>query len=96
VELQADVQQMLTHLEDQGWAERAAGHGVEFYRQILADDGRLVFANGVCNKTEALEGLPAAPRWENYVLRGMHVIEMTDDSAAVVYDAEAYRASWSQ
>jgi hypothetical protein len=78
--------------EREGWQELSAGRGAQHYRQHLTDDALMAFSFGVLDREQAIESIEAAPPWASFEMSDVRVIEVTTDSAVVVYRVQARRA----
>jgi hypothetical protein len=84
------LEEDLLALEERFW--RAAGDG-GFYREHFADDGLLVLPGGVgvLPKEVAITAVDAAGPWTSFAIEDVRFVRLGDDSAALVYRAQAAR-----
>ena len=88
------VREGLLGLERAAWGalasdgEAAAG----FYREVLADEVLMLLPGGLVidDRTEVIDSMRGAP-WSSFELADERVIELSDTSAVVVYQAIARR-----
>lgn len=78
----------LLELENGFWG--AAG-APGFYQANFAQDGVIVLAMGIMDKAQVMEAMAAAEPWAGYELEPAHLIEISQDVAALVYRASARR-----
>jgi hypothetical protein len=82
-----DLSVELLRLEEAFWKGDA-----DFYKQRLADDSRMVFAQvGPLTKQQAVESIASAPRWSAVRMEDAQLLPLTTDVAALVYRAHALR-----
>jgi len=82
----------LVALERQGWQALSDGRGGEYYRVNLAEDALMAFPFGLMGRDDAIAAMEQAPPWATFELVDPRVVELTEDSAVVVYLANAQRA----
>jgi uncharacterized protein (TIGR02246 family) len=87
-----DTARELEELERQGWVALSGASGAEFYNDLMADDGLMVFPGVVFDKQETLQGIADAPPWASFELSDTRVINATPDTAVVTYRATAQRS----
>jgi len=65
----------------------------DFYREHMADDGLAVFSVGIMGKDAAIASTSGAEvaKWSDVALSNARVIELTPDSAVLVYEGSARR-----
>jgi Domain of unknown function (DUF4440) len=51
----------------------------------------MAFSFGVLTREQALEAIASAPPWAEFEISGSRVVELTPDSAVVVYAVDAQR-----
>jgi uncharacterized protein (TIGR02246 family) len=78
-------------LERRGWDALSGADGAAFYRDVMAEDGLMLFPGAVLDKAESVRAIEGATPWSRYELTDVRVIEATPDSAIVAYRAEAQR-----
>lgn len=77
----------LTRLEKGFWTE-----GVDYYRDHLADECRMVFPEmGALSRTEAMQGLQDGPRWQGVKMTDLRTERPSDGTAVLTYRAQASR-----
>jgi hypothetical protein len=81
----------LIAVEREGWDALVAGRGGEYYERKLAPQARMAFPFGVLTRGEAIAAMDEAPPWASYEMIEPTVVELTEDSAIVVYRAVAQR-----
>jgi hypothetical protein len=85
------MEHLLLELERRFWVE-ASG---DLYRELMADGGLMVLAEaGVLDKPQTVAAIESAGPWEDVVMRE-HVIPLTDETAALVYEATGRRRNES-
>jgi len=82
----------LVALERQGWQALSDGQGGDYYRVNLAEDALMAFPFGLMGRDDAIAAMEQAPPWATFELVDPRVVELTEDSAVVVYRANAQRA----
>ena len=82
----------LEALERRGWEALRGPDGAAFYRDVMADDGLMVFPGMVLDKEGTLEAIASAAPWSEFDLSDVRVVEASPDAAAVIYRAVARRA----
>jgi uncharacterized protein (TIGR02246 family) len=78
-------------LERRGWDALSGTDGAAFYRDVMAEDGLMVFPGAVLDKAESLRAIAGATPWSAYELDDVRVIQATPDSAILAYHAKAQR-----
>ena len=82
----------LLDLEHAGWASLCDGTGSEFYGDIMTDDAVMVLANGtVMDRGDVVEALRDAPPWSAYEIDDVRLVQLDEDSSAVVYIGTGHR-----
>jgi hypothetical protein len=81
--------QDLLDLERQFWKGDAG-----FYRQHLTDHAVMMFPEpaGVLTRDKILETITSAPRWNDVRIDHVRVVQLTPETALVIYKAAARRA----
>lgn len=83
----------LLALEHRGWKSLCEGTGADFYAQIMTPDAVMVLAHGLVLDRDAVRGsLNNAPPWDRYEIRDERLVQLTEDTAALVYTGHAFRA----
>ena len=86
-----DTYPELEELERRGWAALSGTSGAEFYDELMADDGLMVFPGAVFDKQATVEAIAAAPPWAMFEMSDVRVISASVDAATVTYRATAQR-----
>lgn len=82
----------LLQLERTGWDALCAQRGGTFYGELMLDDAVMVLVNGsVMDRGTIAASLDEAPPWSRYELSEPRLVEIGEDSAALVYRAAATR-----
>jgi hypothetical protein len=82
----------LPELERRFWLD-----GADFYHQHLAGDVLMVFPGaGVLNRSEAIGGVEAAPRWTHVELLDPRIMEVRPGTRMLCYRARARRQAGSE
>ena len=87
---------MATELEDlerRGWEALSGPDGAEFYADVMADDGVMVFPGMVLDKEQTLRAIADAGPWLGFELSDVRVIEAAPNTAFIVYAATAQRST---
>jgi hypothetical protein len=82
----------LEALERRGWEALSGPGGAEFYDEIMADDGLMVFPGLVLDKAGAISAIRDAVPWSSFALSDLSVIDAAPDVGLVTYRATAQRA----
>ncbi|HEY0683450.1 MAG TPA: nuclear transport factor 2 family protein [Steroidobacter sp.] len=84
----------LIQLEEQGWRALSTegDAGKKFYASVLREDAVMLFPGGmrIEGREPILESLGAQP-WESFRIEDPKVVQLTAESASVVYKATARR-----
>lgn len=81
----------LIELERRGWEALSTDRGADFYRDLLTEDALFAFPFGVMSREDALAAIEAAKPWSRFEIWDERVLELSDDSATVVYLVAAER-----
>lgn len=82
----------LLELEHAGWKSLCEGTGDQFYGGVMADDAVMVLANGmVMDRATVTAALGESPPWARYEISDVRLIEVTPDTAALVYTGTGFR-----
>ena len=82
----------LLELEHAGWRSLCDGTGDQFYGSLMTDDAVMVLANGmVLDRAAVTTALGQSPPWARYDITDVRVIEISADTAALVYTGTAHR-----
>jgi uncharacterized protein (TIGR02246 family) len=78
-------------LERSGWAALSGPNGAEFYDDVMADDGLMVFSGLTLDRRGAVRAIAAERPWSRHTLDDLRVVgdELT---AVIAYRAVAQRA----
>jgi hypothetical protein len=82
----------LEELERRGWEALSGSEGAAFYREVMADDGVMVFPGMVLDKTATLDVIAGVAPWKSFELRDVREIRASADCGLLVYGADAQRA----
>ena len=83
----------LLQLEHRGWEYLCEGTGADFYGQLMTPDAVMVLAHGfVLDRDAVIASLNDAPPWDRYTISDVRLIELSDNTTALVYTARASRA----
>ena len=85
----------LEDLERRGWQALSSSAGADFYSEVMADDGLMVFPGMVLDKQAALDAIKAAAPWSSFELIELRVIDLGQDSGVIIYRAAAQRRNES-
>jgi hypothetical protein len=86
----SDIASELEALERRGWDALSGRGGADFYREVMADDGFMVFPGMVLDKPTALATIGSVAPWTRYELDDIHVAA-DEDAGVIVYRARAQR-----
>ena len=82
----------LLELEHAGWKSLCDGTGDTFYGGVMADDAVMVLANGmVMDRGTVTSALGESPPWARYEIVDVRLIEISPDTAALVYTGTGWR-----
>jgi uncharacterized protein (TIGR02246 family) len=82
----------LLRLERAGWDSLCDGSGADFYGSVMTDDALMVLANGeAMTRSDVVAALAKSPPWASYEMQDVRVVQLNDDSAALVYVGVAHR-----
>jgi hypothetical protein len=81
----------IEELERAGWQALSGAGGADFYSDVMAEDGLMVFPGLVMDKAAALAAIRSVAPWTSFELRDIRVAEPGPDTAIVVYLARAER-----
>ncbi|MGH2428850.1 MAG: nuclear transport factor 2 family protein [Candidatus Limnocylindria bacterium] len=78
-------------LERRGWEALSGTDGDAFYRDLMADDGLMVFPRLVLDKEQTITAIAAERPWSSFELTDVRVVEAGSDCAVISYRASARR-----
>src|SRR5699024_1654823 len=82
----------LLELEHQGCGSLCRGTGADFYGHLMLNDAVMTLADGYTfDRQEVIDSLNEAPAWSGYEITEPHLIQLTDESAVLVYRGTAWR-----
>ena len=82
----------LLELEHAGWKSLCDGSGDTFYGGVMTDDAVMVLANGmVMDRDTVTSALGESPPWARYEIDDVRLIEIGQDTAALVYTGTGWR-----
>jgi hypothetical protein len=81
----------LLELEEQGWQALSSPEPVKFCDGWLADDAMMIVPGMVIDRGTFLEAVAHEQPWESHRIEEPRVVQLTDDSAALVYRVKAQR-----
>ncbi len=82
----------LLDLEHAGWKSLCGGTGDTFYGDLMTEDAVMVLANGmVMDRATVTSALGESPPWARYDIADARVIEISADTAALVYRGKGWR-----
>ena len=90
-----DTARELEELERRGWEALSGTSGAEFYDELMADDGLMVFPGVVLDKPATISAIADAPPWETFEMSEVRIIEASVEAAMVTYRATAQRGGQS-
>ena len=86
-----NITELLT-LEHEGWRSLCTGTGADFYGRLMIPGAKMVLAHGFALDREAvIASLDDAPPWQSYEISDEQVVEVDDQTAALVYTGRASR-----
>ena len=81
----------LLELEEQGWQALSSVEPAEFCDDWLADDAVMIVPGMVIDRATFLEAVAHEQPWASHCIEEPRVVQLTDDSAALVYRVKAER-----
>lgn len=81
----------LVAAETEGWRALTTTSGADHYERQLTPDAAMAFASGVMDRAEAIGAMRSAAPWASFEIRDPRVVELTPDSAVLVYRGLAQR-----
>lgn len=82
----------LLALEHAGWKSLCDGSGDTFYGGIMTDGAVMVLANGmVMDRDTVTAALGQSPPWARYDIDEVRLIQISEDTAALVYTGTGWR-----
>jgi hypothetical protein len=83
----------LEALERRGWEALSGPDGADFYADLMADDGVMVFPDMVLDRPATIEAIGGASPWSSFELTDLRVIEAAAGVGLVLYRADARRGA---
>lgn len=82
----------LLELEHAGWKSLCDGTGDKFYGSVMTESAVMVLANGmVMDRATVTSALGESPPWARYEIEDVRTIEVSPDTAALVYTGTGWR-----
>lgn len=81
----------LVRAETEGWEALTTDAGADYYEEHLTDDAAMAFPFGVMTRAEAISAMRSSEPWASFAITDARAVELTDDSAVLVYRALAER-----
>jgi Domain of unknown function (DUF4440) len=81
----------LLELEEQGWQALSSTDPVKFCDEWLADDAVIIVPGMVIDRATFLQVVAHEQPWASHQIEEPRAIQLTDDSAALVYRVRAQR-----
>jgi ketosteroid isomerase-like protein len=81
----------LLELEEQGWQALSSPDPVPFCEEWLADDALMIVPGMVVDRATFLQAVAHEEPWASHRIEEPRTIELTDNSAALVYRVTARR-----
>ena len=81
----------LLELEEQGWQALSSADPIKFCDVWLADDAVMIVPGMVIDRTTFLQAVAHEQPWASYLIEEPRVVQLTADSAALVYRVRARR-----
>jgi hypothetical protein len=88
---EAPMTDRLLELEEQGWRALSSPDPVKFCEEWLAGDAVLIVPGMVIDRGTFLKALADEQPWARHHIEEPRVVQVTDDSAALVYRVTAQR-----
>jgi hypothetical protein len=82
---------LLLELEEQGWQALSSPDPVQFCEEWLADDALMIVPGMVIDRATFLRALAHETPWASHEIEEPQTVQLTDDSAALVYRVTAQR-----
>ena len=83
----------LLELEEQGWQALSSAEPFKFCDEWLADDAVVIVPGMIIDRATFLEAVAHEKPWASHRIEEPRVVQLTDDSAALVYRVRAQRES---
>ena len=80
----------IEELERRGWDALSGRGGAAFYRDLMADDGLMVFPGLTLEKSAAIRAIAGERPWQRYRLEEVRVAQ-AGDTAVITYRATSRR-----
>ena len=81
----------LLDLESQGVEALTSGRAAAFYRDCMTENALMVVPGFVVDKAMFLQSIGSEPAWTSFKIEDPRVVELTPDSAVVLYRARGIR-----
>jgi hypothetical protein len=81
----------LLEIEEQGWQALSSPDPVSFCDEWLADDALMIVPGMVIDRATFLQAVGHEQPWASHHIEDPRVLELTTDSAALVYRVRAQR-----
>jgi hypothetical protein len=81
----------LLELEERGWEALSSADPVKFCEKWLADNAVMVVPGMVIDRATFLEAVAQEQPWLSHRIEDPLIVDLTDDSAALVYRVKAQR-----
>ncbi|GAA0716370.1 nuclear transport factor 2 family protein [Dactylosporangium roseum] len=83
----------LLALEHAGWRSLCESKGGTFYGELMTPEAVFILVNGTAMTRDEIAGsLDGAPAWDAYEITDARMVEVGQDTAAIVYRASSSRA----
>jgi hypothetical protein len=90
--MNSGLSEELLALEHAGWKSLCDGTGDTFYGGVMTDDAVMVLANGmVMDRAAVTAALGQSPPWARYEIDDVRLIQISQDTAALVYTGTGWR-----
>jgi hypothetical protein len=86
-----EVIERLLEIEEQGWQALSSVEPVEFCKEWLAEDAVMIVPGMVIDRATFLAAVAREQPWASHRIEEPRAVQLTDDSAALVYRVRAQR-----
>jgi hypothetical protein len=83
----------LLELEERGWQALSSPDPVSFCEEWLANDALMIVPGMVIDRETFLDAVAHEQPWASHRIDEPRIVQLTDDSAALLYRVTAQRAS---